>query len=104
MVGASRPQRDRTRQVLLMPSPPQWFQQVPRALEALRASSALVVDRAGLEILFGVSARTAVRLMDRFGGYQSGRNYLIGRLDLIRALENLQADDTFARETRRRQR
>jgi hypothetical protein len=42
--------------------------------------------------------------MSRFGGYQSGRNYLIGRLDLIRALENLQADDAFAHESRRRQR
>ncbi len=41
--------------------------------------------------------------MSRFGGYQSGRTYL-GRLDLIRALENLQSDETFDRESRRRQR
>jgi hypothetical protein len=87
-----------------MPTQPQWFQQVASALATLCASSTLVVDRAGLEKLFGVSARTAVRLMGRFGGYQSGRNYLIGRGDLIRALEELQADDAFAYESRRRQR
>ncbi len=87
-----------------MPAPPQWFQQVDSALTTLRASSALVVDRAGLERLVAVSARTAVRLMARFGGSQSGRNYLIGRLDLIGALEQLQADEAFAYEARRRQR
>ena len=51
-----------------MPTRPQWFPQLTPALEALRASSALVIDRAGLEQLFGVSPRTAVRLMNQFGG------------------------------------
>ena len=63
--------------------PPPWFLQVASALEALRASSALVIDRAGFEKLFGVSPRTAVRLMNRFGGSQSGNTFLIGREDLI---------------------
>src|ERR671913_591669 len=79
-------------------------QQVAPALEVLRGSSALVVDRAGLEKLFGVSPRTAVRLMNQFGGYQSGKTFLIGREDLIRALEAVQTDETFAYESRRRQR
>lgn len=87
-----------------MPSRPQWFQQVAPALEALRASSALVVDRAGLQNLFGVSPRTAVRLMNLFGGYQSGKTFLIGREDLIHALESVQTDEMFAYESRRRQR
>src|SRR5215210_3092889 len=87
-----------------MPTRPQWFQQVASALEALRTSSALVIDRSGLEKLFGVSPRTAVRLMNQFGGYQSGKTFLIGREDLIRALESVQMDETFAYESRRRQR
>ena len=87
-----------------MPARPQWFHQVAAASEALRASSALVVDRAGIEKLFGVSARTAVRMMSRFGGYQAGKTFLIGREDLIAALESLQADETFEQELRRRQR
>ena len=86
-----------------MPTQPQWFLQVASALAALRASSALVIDRAGLEKLFGVSPRTAVRMIGRFGGSQSGRTFLIGREDLIRALEAIQTDEAFSFESRRRQ-
>ena len=87
-----------------MPARPQWFHQVGPALEALRASSALVVDRAGIQKLFSVSPRTAVRMMGRFGGYQAGKTFLIGRQDLIAVLESLQADETFGQELRRRRR
>ena len=87
-----------------MPTRPQWFQQLPWALEALRASTALVIDRAGLQNLFGVSPRTAVRLLNQFGGYQSGKTFLIGREDLIRALETIEAGEPFAYESHRRQR
>lgn len=87
-----------------MPPRPQWFHSVAPALKALQASPALVVDRAGLEKLFGVSPRTAVRLMNQFGGYQSGKTFLISRVELIRALEALQTDGAFAYESRRRQR
>jgi hypothetical protein len=87
-----------------VPSRPQWFQQVASAFEALQASSALVIDRAGLETLFRVSPRTAVRLMNQFGGYQSGKAFLIGREDLIHALEAVQTNEAFAYESRRRQR
>jgi hypothetical protein len=87
-----------------MPSRPQWFQQLPSALDALRASSALVIDRTGLQKLFRVSPRTAVRLMNQFGGYQSGRNFLISREDLIRALQAVEAGEPFGYESRRRQR
>jgi hypothetical protein len=87
-----------------MPARPQWFHQVAPALEALRASSGLIVDRAGIQKLFGVSPRTAVRLMNRFGGYQTGKTFLIGREELIGALEQLQTDETFGHELRRRRR
>ncbi len=87
-----------------MAAQPQWFQQLASALTTLRASSALVIDRAGLERLFGVSPRTAVRLLNRFGGYQAGKTFLVGRDDLIRTLEALQLDPTFQLEHQRRQR
>ncbi len=73
-----------------MPTPPQWFQQLDSALATLRASSSLVIDRAGIQTLFHVSPRTAVRLMNRFGGYQAGKTFLIPRDDLLRTLETLQ--------------
>jgi hypothetical protein len=87
-----------------MPARPQWFHQVAAAQEALRASAALVIDRAGIQKLFRVSPRTAVRLMNRFGGYQAGRTFLIGREELITALESLQAGEAFEHELRRRER
>jgi hypothetical protein len=57
-----------------------------------------------LEKLFGVSSRTAVRLMNQFGGYQSGKTFLVGREDLIHALKAVQTDEMFAYEAQRRQR
>ena len=102
--GATPPQRGRTVRVSLCLPAPSGFSRLPPLWRLLRASSALVVDRAGLEKLFGVSPRTAVRLMNQFGGYQSGKTFLIGREDLIRALEAVQTDEAFAYESRRRQR
>jgi len=43
-------------------------------------------------------------MMGRFGGSQAGRTFLIGREDLIRALEGIQTEEVFAYESRRRQR
>jgi hypothetical protein len=40
--------------------------------------------------------------MNRFGGYQAGKAFLIGRHELIAALELLQADKAFDQEMRRR--
>ena len=78
-----------------MPSPPQWFQHVDSALEALRAFPGPLVDRAGLEKLLRVSRRTAIRLMNHFGGYQAGKTFLIDRQDLIAALERVQTGESF---------
>ena len=87
-----------------MPSPPQWFQHVDSALEALRAFPGPLVDRAGLEQLLRVSRRTAIRLMNHFGGYQAGKTFLIDRQDLIAALESVRAGESFQQEGRRRRR
>lgn len=87
-----------------MPAHPQWFHRVAAAQQTLRTSSSLVIDRAGIEKLFDVSPRTAVRLMNRFGGYQAGRTFLIGREELIHALEAIQTNETFDHELRRRRR
>ncbi len=87
-----------------MPRPPQWFPHLASALDQLRASPAPVLDRASLEQLFHLSRRSAIRLMNAFGGYQAGRTFLIGRLDLIQALEALQTDEAYVFESHRRQR
>ena len=87
-----------------MPRQPQWFQHVPQALEQLRELPAPAVDRAALEKLLHVSRRAAIRLLHRFGGYQAGRTFLIGREELAQALESVLADPAYQFESRRRHR
>jgi hypothetical protein len=87
-----------------MPHQPQWFQHVPSAIDQIRRFPGPVLDRSSLEKMLHVSRREAIRLLHRFGGYQAGRMFLIGREDLLQALEAVSNDDAFRHETRRRQR
>jgi hypothetical protein len=87
-----------------MPSPPQWFQCLDDALEALREYPRPVVDRASLEKLLRVSRRTAIRLLHAFGGSQAGKTFLIGHEELLVALESVRAGEPFQQEGRRRRR
>jgi hypothetical protein len=87
-----------------MPRKPEWYQQIPSALALLRTFPAPVVDRAALETLLHVGRREAIRLMHRFGGYQAGRTFLIGREDLSRQLEGIRNGDAYQWESRRRER
>lgn len=78
-----------------MPRQAEWLQRLPESLEVLRALEAPVVDRAMLQQLLGIHRRQAIRLMHRFGGYQSGRTFLIMREDLIAALEAAAENGSF---------
>ena len=55
-------------------------------------------------MLLQVSRREAIRLMHRFGGYQAGRTFLIGRDDLSGQLAAIQRGDGYQWESRRRER
>jgi hypothetical protein len=59
------------------------------------------VDRAILEKVLRIERRTAIRLMNRFGGFQTGKTFLIDRLQLIEQLEQLDRGDdvTVERES-----
>src|SRR5438067_1037739 len=87
-----------------MPAQPTWFLNVPTILEQLRALSTPLLDRPAVEKLFGVRRRRAHALMGRFGGFKTGRSFLVDRLELIAALEGLQRGDEFDREQRRKER
>jgi hypothetical protein len=87
-----------------MPAQRTWFLKLPEILESLRSMSAPVVDRALFEGLFGVRRRRAIQLLNGFGGFQSGRTYLVDRLDLIRQIEALLASGEYRQEHRRKQR
>jgi hypothetical protein len=73
-------------------------------LEALERITTPVIDRAMLETLLHVRRRVAIRLMHRFGGYQAGKTFLIGRDDLLGKLRQIAAGEPYYFETRRRER
>ena len=85
-----------------MPRKSEWTEQLPSALEELRQFSASVVDRAILEKLLRNERRTAIRLMNRFGGFQTGKTFLIDRQRLIEQLEQLDRGDDVTVERDRR--
>jgi hypothetical protein len=87
-----------------MPRKSEWTEQLPAALDELRQFSAPVVDRAILEKVLRIERRTAIRLMNRFGGFQTGKTFLIDRLQLIEQLEQFDRgeDVTFERDRRAR--
>src|SRR5579872_6327172 len=94
----------RTQENIAMPTKKTWLLRLPEIRKELSAMNVPVVDRAVFERLFGVRRRRAIQLLHYFGGYQSGRTFLVDRLSLIEQLAPLEASADFAVEQRRRQR
>jgi hypothetical protein len=87
-----------------LPAIPQWFLRLPDIVEQLRQLKAPVVDRAGIEKVFGVGRRRALQLLHRFGGFQSAQSFLVERQGLIRRLESIVTGEAFVFEQARRRR
>src|ERR1700691_390656 len=87
-----------------MPAKAQWLLRVPEILEELRALDVPVVDRAVCEGLFRLRRRRAIDLMRCFGGYQTGRTFLIDRPRLVAQLEQIRDSADFKVEWRRKER
>ena len=87
-----------------MPRKAEWLHEVSGALKRLEGYGAPVVDRAGLEVLLRVKRRDAIRLMHKFGGYQSGKAFLISKADLAAKLKAIAGGESFGWETVRRKR
>lgn len=83
---------------------PQWFPKLASAIETIELSLSPVFDRAGIETLLCISRRSAIRLLNDWGGYQVGKTFLIGRDDLLEALRAVQIGENYLRESRRRER
>ena len=83
---------------------PLWLLHLPRIVEELRRLPVPVLDRAAIEKLFGLKRRQAIQLLDRFGGYQAGRTFLVDRQELVEQLEAIRDGETFRYEQRRRRR
>src|ERR1700728_153047 len=87
-----------------MPAKAQWLLRVPEILEELRALDVPVVDRAVCEGLFRLRRRRGIDLMRCFGGYQTGRTFLIDRPRLVAQLEQIRDSADFKVEWRRKER
>ena len=84
-----------------MPRKTEWIHRIPQALEVLRQSPAPLIGRRDLEQLLSVSARNALRILNRLGAAEAGRNLFIAREELIGRLEAVH-DGGEARYERRR--
>ena len=73
-----------------MPIQASWYLRIPEIVDQLHAPAAPpFLDRAGIESLFRLRRRQAIRLMGACGGYQIGKTYLVDRASLLRYLEEL---------------
>src|SRR4051794_29857373 len=87
-----------------MPAKPRWWRHIAEIRSMLNDVRLPVIDRASMERLFGLERRQAIELMHRFGGYQAGRTFLIGREQLIEGLDSIAADGQYQQEAARRER
>src|ERR1017187_4180772 len=87
-----------------MPAKSEWLLRLPEIRAELEHLQVPVVDRCGIERIFGLKRRRAIELLHQFGGYQAGRTFLVERRGLLQALEALQSQDGYVAERRRRER
>ncbi len=87
-----------------LPAQPAWLLRLPAIRAELARLSTPVLDRAAIEVVFGVGRRRAIDLLHQFGGYLAGKTFLVERTSLLRQLAALEAGEGLARERARRQR
>ncbi len=87
-----------------MPAKPEWLLRLPEIRAELEHLDVPVVDRAGVERIFGLKRRRAIELLHQFGGYQAGRTFLLDRTQLLEALLSLESQEDYVVEKRRRER
>ena len=87
-----------------MPAKPEWLLRLPEIRAELEHLDVPVVDRAGVERIFGLKRRRAIELLHQFGGYQAGRTFLMDRARLLEALQSLESGEDYTAEKRRRER
>jgi hypothetical protein len=87
-----------------MPVKPEWLLRLPDIRAELEHLDVPVVDRAGIERIFGLKRRRAIELLHQFGGYQAGRTFLLDRARLLEALKSLESREDYTAEKRRRER
>lgn len=87
-----------------MARPVEWLQRLAPAIDALQDVATPVISRAMLQQILGVHRRTAIRLMEKFGGYECGGTYLVDRMKLVDALKAIEESGEYQFEANRRER
>src|SRR5450756_776199 len=87
-----------------MPAKPEWLLRLPEIRTELEHLDVPIVDRCGIERIFGLKRRRAIELLHQFGGYQAGRTFLLDRARLLEALQSLESGEDYTAEKRRRER
>ena len=87
-----------------MPAKPEWLLRLPEIRAELEHLDVPVLDRCGIERIFGLKRRRAIELLHQFGGYQAGRTFLLDRARLLEALQSLESGEDYTAEKRRRER
>lgn len=85
-----------------MPRHCEWFLRLPEIRAELEQLTVPVVDRSIFETVFRVRRRRAIQLLHRFGGFQSGRTFLIDRKALLGELARLEGTEEARLERRRK--
>src|SRR5450759_1809750 len=87
-----------------MQAKPEGLLRLPDIRAELEHLDVPIVDRAGIERIFGLKRRRAIELMHEFGGYQAGRTFLVDRARLLEVLRSLELREDYSVEKRRRER
>ena len=80
-----------------------WEHRLPELLGTLRELERDLIGRADVELLFGVSRVSAIRILNRFGARRAGNVLALSRTELVARLEALERDPQMAWERERHQ-
>ena len=85
-----------------MPIKPSWIKRIPAIRAAVEGLDAPFVDRRGVEELFRLRSRQAIKLLRLLAGYQVGNSLVVSREGLLRFLVATEHGDAYRAEALRR--
>jgi hypothetical protein len=73
-----------------MPIQPRWHDRLPEIRRRIQARpKSKLLDRKAIENLFGVKARQANNLMQKFDGYEVGQSFAVSRSELLARIDEM---------------
>jgi hypothetical protein len=87
-----------------MPAKPQWWTKLPEILKTIESLETAWIDRPMIEKIFAVRRRRAIELLNQFGGFQTGRTFLIERDALLETLRAIHTGQDYHWDRKRRRR